>query len=382
VTAAARRRRAALIATALISAAAGLVVGSRAGDEMAVDPPTATAQAECPPEIATDGDRLVGQLLMVRMEARATADLRRAVRRQRLGGVIVFPPEGIAPQALATQIDVLRRVAHRAGAPQPLVAIDQEGGEVKRLPGLAPAQGAPDLKRPAEARFAGTATGEDLSSLGIDVDLAPVLDLAGPDSFISSRAFGTEPATVSASGVAFGEGLQEAGVAATAKHFPGLGLASVNTDEAPTAIEASRRDLAPGLEPFRAAVDADFGLVMAANAVYGAVDPELPASLSPQVIDGLLRERLGFGGVVITDDLGAGAIVSSGFDEGDAALAAARAGADLLLFALSDGSEARRSLLRALSRGKLARAELLDSCARITSLRERLASAPVGPAGP
>jgi beta-N-acetylhexosaminidase len=374
VSAAARRRRALLIATAALATALGMVVGARDGEEEPAAPaPVESAEVRCPPKVAADDRRLVGQLLMVRMEAAATESLRRAVRRGELGGVVLFPPDGTRPQATATQIDLLRREAERAGTPQPLVSIDQEGGEVERFPQLAPAHAAPDMARLAVARSAGAATGKDLARLGIDVDLAPVLDLGEPDSFIASRAFGSDPESVIASGIAFGEGLQAAGVAATAKHFPGLGLATVNTDDAATAIDATRRQLEPGLEPFAAAVDAEFELVMVANAVYPALDGR-PASLSRRVVDGLLRERLGYEGVIVTDDLGAGAITGAGYDEGEAAAAAAAAGAGLILFALTDGTAARAALLRSLRRGGLERDRLIASCARITALRQRLAA--------
>ncbi len=167
--------------------------------------------------------------------------------------------------------------------------------------------------------------------------------------------------------------MQQRGVAATAKHFPGLGLATENTDLAPSAIDASRAELEAGLEPFRAAIEAGFELVMIANATYPALDPELPASQSRRVIEGLLRRRLGYRGVVITDDLGAGALTGAGLDEGEAAVGAARAGADLLLFALSDGAAAREALVRAIRSGELDRDAVVASCARTTALRARLA---------
>ncbi len=224
------------------------------------------------------------------------------------------------------------------------------------------------------ARKQGQATGRALAALGIDVDLAPVLDLpASSDAFIAPRAFGVEPTAVASIGSAFAGGLEAEGVAATAKHFPGLGAAPVNTDLAPSAVEATRAELEPELEPFRAAVAAGFDLVMVSNAVYSAYD-DLPASQSRRVVTGLLRGELGYGGAVVTDDLGAGALAGSGIDEAQAAVGAAKAGADLLLFALSDGGAARTALLRALRRGDLDRDRLLASCARSTALRQRLAT--------
>jgi beta-N-acetylhexosaminidase len=379
MSAQARRRRLALVAVAAVALVAGIVVG--AGDEEDSTAPAGQAATPpaCPDEIASDPRRLTGQALVVRMEATATDDLRARIRAGELGGVILFPPEEADPRALGEQVAVLRRTAARAGMPSPLVAIDQEGGEVERLPSLPPDHAPAAVARDGEtaARSEGAATGRALRELGIDVDLAPVLDVPAVDgAFIGSRAYGDDPASVTSLGVAFGTALQAEGVAATAKHFPGLGLAIENSDLGPSTVEASRDELQPGLEPFEAAIDAGFGLVMVGNAVYPALDPARPASQSPPVIEGLLRDRLGYDGVVVTDDLGAGALTGAGLDEGAAAIGAARAGADLLLFALSDGTAAHRAVLDAMDRGELDRADLLASCARTTALRERLAASP------
>jgi beta-N-acetylhexosaminidase len=376
VTAAVRRRRIALAAVAAAALVAGVIVGAHGGDD---GPGSAIQSSACPPDIASDPRRLAGQMLVVRMEATATDELRAKLRRGEIGGVIVFPPEGTDPAALADQIEVLRRTAARSGAPEPLVAIDQEGGEVKRLPSLPPDRSPAGIARNGEpaAQTEGGATGRALRELGIDVDLAPVLDVPAVDgAFIVSRSYSDDPGQAATLGVAFGTALQAEGVAATAKHFPGLGLAIENSDLGPSTIDGSRAELDPGLGVFEAAIDAGFGLVMVANATYPAIDPARPASQSPRMIDGLLRGQLGYEGVVITDDLGAGAITGAGLDEGAAAVGAARAGADLLLFALGDGAAAHRALLKAIERGDLDRAVLEASCARVAALRARLAASP------
>ena len=265
-------------------------------------------------------------MLVARMEATATPELLRAVRRGEIGGVVLFPPAGTDPLALGREVEKLRRAARKAGAPAPLVSIDQEGGEVERLPSLPPdgtpselaARGTEELA--AQAR----ATGRALSGLGIDVDLAPVLDVpTSADAAIASRSFGDQPAAVGDAGTAFITGLQDQGVAATAKHFPGLGAAVTNTDLEPVSIDVNRAALNAGLEPFSDAIAAGVDIVMVANATYPVLDAERPASLSRKVIEGTLRERLGYSGVVITDDLGAGALTGAGYDEGETATAAA-----------------------------------------------------------
>jgi beta-N-acetylhexosaminidase len=378
LSAAVRRRRLVLAAVALVAVAAGVAVGSGAGggsDESDEADSAAPAPPSCPREIASHPRRLVGQMLIVRMEQSA-AGLRQRIADGEIGGVILFPPDGSDAEALADEVGSLRAAAARGDGQPPFVAIDQEGGDVKRLPGLPPDRSPAAIALDGErlARSQGGATGRALRALGIDVDLAPVLDVPGVDgAFIGSRAFSDDPAEVATLGTAFGLGLQDKGVAATAKHFPGLGLATENTDLAPSSIDASRADLEAGLEPFSAAIDAGFELVMVANATYPALDPDQPASQSRRIIHGLLRARLGYGGVVITDDLGAGALAGAGLDEGAAAVGAARAGADLLLVALTDGVAAQDALLRAVRSGELDRQALIASCARTTALRNRLA---------
>jgi beta-N-acetylhexosaminidase len=370
----ARQRRIALAAVAVAAAGIGVWLGSRGSDDRVSEPQASrAAPPSCPAQIASNPRMLAGQMLMVRFDGTATPELVRAARRGEIGGVIAFPPTGSPAGTIRAAIARLQRAARDGGNALLLVATDQEGGEVKRLPG-------PPDRSPAELAVAGAraaasegrATGRYLRGLGINVDLAPVLDLGLPGSFIASRTFGPDPASVATLGVAFASGLEETGVAATAKHFPGLGLATVNTDLEPVGIEASRRDLSPGLEPFRAAVSHGVSLVMVANALYPIYGGDTPASLATRITTGLLRNRLGFDGVVITDDLLAGAISGAGYTPGEAAVGAARAGADLLLFARVPAPEALPALVAALRSGSLSGQTLRDSCVRNLALREAL----------
>lgn len=377
----ARRRRFALLGIAAIALAVGLAVGSGAGNGGGGEPTASSPPAaRCPAEIAADPRLLTGQMLVVRMESKATAELRRAARRGEIGGVVVFPDPGTSPARLAGEIAELQDAAAAGGAPALLVTIDQEGGEVKRLPGLPPERAPVQIAAAGVAAAAaeGEATGVALERIGVVADLAPVADLSHPGGFIGGRSFGSDPATVARLVTAFGEALQAGGVGATAKHFPGLGPAAANTDLGASVVEADRRELERGLEPFAAAVEADFAMVMISNALYPALDSE-PAWRSRRLIEGELRGRLGFEGVVISDDLGAGAVTAGGADEGEAAVAAAQAGVDALLFALTDGAAAHAALRRALRSGALERERLVASCDRLAVLRERFASATASP---
>jgi beta-N-acetylhexosaminidase len=361
-----QRRRFAAVAAALVVVIAA-VLGVRGCSDREDEPEPAPDPLD-----RVSAEQLAGQRVMVRMGAKATPKLVRAARRGTIGGVILFPPSGAAPAEIAAEVERLQRAAAKGQNPPLLVAVDQEGGEVKRFADAPPQRSPSQLGARGDAAGSeaeGADTGDFLTGLGVNVDLAPVLDVPAPDSFIASRAFSDDASVVSEVGVAFAGGLEDAGLAATAKHFPGLGLATVNTDLAPSTIEASRSQLRAGMEPFEAAIANGIGLVMVSNATYPALDPEAPAGLSPRVVERELRERLGFGGVVITDDLEAPSIAAA-LAPPEAGVDAARAGADVLLFATGAApGPIQDALIRALHRGLLDRGAMEESYARITKLK-------------
>jgi beta-N-acetylhexosaminidase len=367
-----RRRTAAGVLIALVALVA-IALEDALGDDRAGPHPREIERMY----LSAVPDRaLVGQMLMVRMEGSATPELLRGAREGEIGGVILFPPPGQPEDELRAQVRRLQRAASDGGRPPLLVAIDQEGGEVKRLPQGPPDRSAPELAEGgdvAEASAAGRDTGRYLARLGINVDLAPVLDVPSSEaSFMTSRAFGDEPRAVAELGGAFAEGLEAGGVIPTVKHFPGLGRAVANTDLGPSEVDASERELEDDVQPFREAIARRIPMVMVGNAIYGALDPEAPAALSRAVVTDLLRGDLGFEGVAISDDLGAGAIEAAA-SEREAAVAAARAGIDVLLYAgTDDPGEGREALRDALDRGELGRAIIERSLVRILELKERI----------
>lgn len=321
--------------------------------------------------------RIAGQRVMVRMEARATRALKSQARAGEIGGVILFPPPDIRGERLATAIEDLQSAARRGGNPPLLVAIDQEGGPVERLPALAP-QLSPftlgELGRESSARLEGRATGFQLTRLGINVNLAPVMDVPASDAqFMTPRAFGDNPGKVSRLALAFARGQRSESLASTAKHFPGLGRAAENTDFAPTAITASSRALREDLRPFRAAARAGIELMMISSAAYQRLGSgDGPAVLDPAIVTELLRGDLGFAGVTISDDLLAPAIALS-YSRGDSTVAAAQAGVDILLYAARDVTRVASTLTGAVASGELAEDGMRASCRRILALKESVA---------
>jgi beta-N-acetylhexosaminidase len=222
----------------------------------------------------------------------------------------------------------------------PLAMADQEGGGVQRLGAPVPTMPWPrvmaETMTPQQVQALATSVGSSMRALGVDVNLAPVLDLdAGPGPSATDpdglRSFSAVPATAARYGVAFMKGMQAAGVVPVVKHFPGLGGASGNTDYGPATTPPLAELRAAGLIPFQAAIAAGAPAVMVANAAVPGLT-NLPASLSPAVINGLLRGDLGFDGLVLTDSLSAGAITHSGYQLPQAAVAAISAGADMVLF--------------------------------------------------
>jgi beta-N-acetylhexosaminidase len=320
------------------------------------------------PELA----RLVGQTLMTGFAgSQPSAALLGRIQRGEVGGVILFRGNLASDAAARALVKRLQAAAAAGGNPRVLVAVDQEGGPVRRLPDGPPRAAPGEMKSAGQAGAEGAAAGKFLHEIGIDVDLAPVLDTpASPDNFLGSRAFGRDPQRNARLGSAFVRSLQRQGVAATAKHFPGLGTAGANTDFSHVWITTPKPALDARLAPFAAAVKAGVELVMMSNAGYRAYDPNgLPAVLSRRIVTGLLRGRLGFDGVVISDAMSAPG--PSGRTHPN--VQAIAAGVDVLLYTSESGGEdAFAEVLAAVRSGELPLASLEAANERIAALKERL----------
>src|SRR6476469_7602249 len=256
------------------------------------------------------------------------AALRQMISAGQISGVILFDGNVGGRSSVRSLTAELQSIPRPAASPPLLITVDQEGGLVRRLPGPPkPSARTIGARGAAFAERLGQATGESLRSMGINVDLAPVLDLGRPGRaiFDEGRTFARKPGAVSRIGVGFARGVAAGGVAATAKHFPGLGAARVNTDNAVQRIRLSAARLRSADElPYSSFVATGGPMVMLSTAIYPALSAG-PAAFSREIATGELRERLGFQGVSITDALGTVSARKVG-GPGRAAEAAAAAG--------------------------------------------------------
>jgi beta-N-acetylhexosaminidase len=292
--------------------------------------------------------------------------------------VILFSRNIASEEQLSQLVESLHRAQGRQRDRAPLlVMVDEEGGQVTRVPGVAlPSAAWFGSRRDADLSYrAARSAGAELRRIGVTVNLAPVADIARPGSVVEryERAFGRDPALVASLAGASAEGLADGGVVAAAKHFPGFGAALASTDHQPVTIRRSAAALrSVDMLPFRELVSQGIPLVMVSTAVYPALAAQ-PAALSSTVVQGELRGGLGFGGVVVTDDLETPAMVPLGPPEA-LAEAAVRAGNDLVVFAKTyeAGDRAARGLQEALAAGRLSRRALEASAARVLALRQGL----------
>jgi beta-N-acetylhexosaminidase len=302
-----------------------------------------------------------------------------------LGGVLLFSANITGPAQLRGLAAELR--AHN---PDVLIAVDEEGGIVTRFeartgssyPGNA-ALGAVD--DPGLTRRVAASVGAMLAEGGVNLDLAPAADVASnpANPVIGVRSFGADPGRVAAHTVAFVEGIQSHRVAACAKHFPGHGRTDTDSHFALPVVDASLADLREAdLVPFRAAIGAGVQCVMTAHVVFPEIDT-VPATISRRILDGLLREELGFAGVIVTDALGMAAI-GDGEGSAEGAVHALAAGADLLCLPGEWAAQwrARDTLASAVRSGAVPAARVEESAARVRALAAWAQASPASAAQP
>jgi beta-N-acetylhexosaminidase len=330
-------------------------------------------------------EQKIGQLMIIGFDGtEADSALLDMISKYHIGGVILFARNVRSTQQVAELTNKLQRTAIESGSPGLFIAIDQEGGRVARLTedkGFTEFPSAMAIGATADPQNAyrmASAMAAEMRAVGINVDFAPDLDVNNNPSnpVIGTRSFSSDPNKVANFGVAFGRGLQENGILAFGKHFPGHGDTGTDSHIALPLIPHDRARL-DRIEfvPFKAAIAENFAGIMSAHVTFPAIDPNpsLPATLSHAVLTGLLRDELGFKGLIATDSLEMGALAANGYPPPVGATHAFAAGADLLLFNRDHAmhKQAFANLMRSVQEGKVSREQLDSSVRRILEAKEK-----------
>ncbi len=321
--------------------------------------------------------QLAGQRLMVGFEGlQFNDDLRFLIGELGVGGLILFKINIDTPDQVRRLCADCQQFAEDCGQPPLLIAVDQEGGPVARLRApFTEFPGNPHMKDIDDARHFGEVTARELKSVGINMDMAPVVDVAPADmsGIMADRVFGSDPVQVSAMGNTVITTLQDGGVLAVAKHFPGIGRTTLDSHldlpvfrDEPAAMESIE------FPPFAAAMQVDVSAVMLSHILYEKLDPRWPASLSPAIARDLLRGRFGYQGVAITDDLDMGAIKRH-FDIRTVIRQVMAAEIDIALICHKgpDIEAAHREMIARIDTEPAQREKTRQSVARITALKKR-----------
>ncbi len=318
-------------------------------------------------------EQAVGQLLMVGFEGKTISpELENLLTTVHPGGVILFGRNIEDAGQVNELVQSMQQVA-QADTGQPLfVAVDQEGGQVRRLTWLDDATAAADIASSQQAYELGHLRGQALEQLGINLNLAPVLDMAAPEDFLYryGRVLPGGPDAVGILGLNLIQGQADGGIFSTAKHFPGYGGIAYNPET--TAIPVL--PTYPEIGQFQLAMAAHPEFVMTANVIYNSLDPSLPFSLSPAGIE-FLRRTLNGDYLVITDDL-ASKVLQEKFTLPETLVLARNAGPDILLVSSNQAAQviaAYRRLLDSVRSGEVDETAVYEAVAKITSLKERVA---------
>jgi len=378
---------AAVCSATLVSAGQGVLVGARASTTTAGrhDSPPASRDAAvgtCTVSQVVQGwslRRLARQTVVVPVDENHVGAVTTEVAAG-VGGVILFGTS--APADLGADLAGLLRQAPHGIAP--VVMTDEEGGVVQRMADLVGTM--PSARRmaatmtTAQVRHLARRVGGRMHDAHVTMNLAPVLDLddrAGPSATNpdGTRSFSNDPAVARAYGLAFARGMRAAGVVPVVKHFPGLGHATTNPDDAPAWTQPWSVLKERGLRPFRAAVRAGLPAVMMTTARVPGLT-RLPAALSGRVVHTVLRERLGFHGLVVTDSLSGAAVSGAGYSVARAAARALAAGNDMVLFNAAPAHVAAqthrivRSVVRAVHTGRLPLQRLRNAAVHVLKAKQ------------
>jgi beta-N-acetylhexosaminidase len=321
-------------------------------------------------------ERKVAQLFVWGLEEQVLTDpVFERLRQLDLGGILVRDRNYTDPVQLAALAGEAVVLSQQTGHVPPWVAASQEGAEFNAFPELPPSGAPADYSTPAGAAGAAGEAADTLRPLGVTLLLGPVVDVGLEDGgAVGARAFSDDPERVARYGAAVVREFAEAGVLAAPKHFPGLGAANQPTEEGPASVGLTVEELGGrDLIPFQAVIRAGTPAIVLGHGVYATDDFVTPGSLSPTIATDLLRGRLRFRGVAITDDLASPAITAV-MSVPDAAVAALRAGADVLVISGPRGEQeaAYTAVLNAVRRGDVPRSRVDQAVGRILAAKRRL----------
>jgi beta-N-acetylhexosaminidase len=316
-------------------------------------------------------EELVGQLLIAGFSGtEPDYYIKRMIELRHFGGVILFGRNVESAEQVQAMTAALQQLAQAGGTLPLWICVDEEGGIVRRLQGIVDAETNPpelaSLNDPKYTENMAEAVGHQLRELGINVNFAPVVDIGFPQGIMVERSFGADADQVAELGAALVRGYHAGGVMATAKHFPGLGRAVTDPHGEPVVIAADRATLAEDLRPFQAMIAEDVDIVMVSHALYPAYDETAIASMSVKIQEELLRQQLGFAGIIVADDIEMGAALAKG-SVGAVAVAMVLAGADQLLLCHTPEkqAEAYDAIVAAVADGTITRSRLEASAVRI-----------------
>ena len=317
----------------------------------------------------------VGQMFMVSLGGTGPDyHIEKMIRERNIGGVLLFGYNMSSERQTKALTSSLQGLSMKTDPAIPLfVATDQEGGEVSHAPWVTPEPAAAEVGRggdPRKARNIAREMGRQLLRAGVNTDLAPVVD-TGFGAAIGDRSFGGDPKLVAEMGAASVEGFERAGLVSAAKHFPNHGPADTDSHLGLPVIYHDLKTIRSyDLPPFRAAVKAGVPMVMVGHLLYPAIDPDHPASLSSAAIK-VLREDLGFDGVVVTDDLAMKG-ANGGGPPARAAVEAVKAGADMIVISSppQQQADAYDAVLAAVRSGEIPRKQVRKSVGRIRKVKE------------
>jgi len=259
-------------------------------------------------------EQLAGQRLLAGFDGtELNRDLKLLIGTLKVAGIILFARNIRSPQQVRRLCQDVQEYAASCGQPPLLIAVDQEGGQVARLkpPFFTQFPGNPEMRDETDAVSFARVTAEELHGIGVNMNMAPVMDVTDPriDSVMRKRAFGSDPKRVARLGGIVIDGLQGRGIMAVAKHYPGIGRTTLDSHLDQPHLKAGTDEMERvDLPPFAAAIEHDVAGIMLSHILYQDMDPDWPASLSPRIALKRLRNHMGYDGIVMTDDLDMGAI--------------------------------------------------------------------------